>query len=102
MKIKKFKKGDQVLVTSGRDKGKTGEILKLLPKKGKAIVKGVAVYKRHRKATQNSQGGIFEAERPVPFAKIMVVENGKGVRIGLSRNKDGVVSRVSKKSKKTI
>ena len=102
MKIKKFKKGDQVIVTSGRDKGKSGEIIRLLPKKGKALVKGVALYKRHRKATQNSQGGIFEAERPVPFAKLMVVESGKGVRVGLKRNKEGVVTRVSKKTGKDL
>lgn len=101
MNIKKFKKGDQVLVTSGRDKGKTSEIVKLLPKKGAAIVKGIALYKRHRKATQNAAGGIIEAERPVPFAKLMLIEAGKPVRVGLKRVK-GEVSRVSKKSGKTV
>lgn len=102
MKIKKFKKGDQVLVTSGRDKGKTGEIMKLFPKKGTALVKGVALYKRHRKATQNSGGGIFETERPVPFAKLMLVEEGKAVRVGLKRSQDGQTIRISKKTGKNL
>lgn len=97
MKIKKFKKGDQVLVTSGRDKGKTGEILKLFPKKGTVIVKGVSIYKRHRKAQANTPGGIIERERAIPFAKIMLIEGGKPVRVGLKRTKDGV-KRVSKKT----
>jgi len=101
MIIKKFKKGDQVLVTSGRDKGKTGVIQKLFPKHETVIVKGVALYKRHRKPQANNPGGIVEYERPVPFAKLMLVEDGKPVRVGLKRTKDGV-KRVSKKSGKTL
>lgn len=101
MTIKKFKKGDQVLVTSGRDKGKSGEILRLFPKHGTAVVKGVALYKRHRKATANTQGGIIEQERALPLAKLMVVEAGKPVRLGLKRGVDGV-KRISKKSGKTL
>lgn len=99
--LKKFKKGDQVLVTSGRDKGKTGEILRLFPKKGTALVKGVALYKRHRKATREQAGGIIEAERPVPFAKLMLVEGGVAVRVGL-KTEAGKTVRISKKTGKTL
>lgn len=101
MNIKKFKKGDQVLVTSGRDKGQTGEILALYPKKGTAKVKGVGLYKRHRKGRENVAGGIFEYERPLPFAKLMLVEGGKPVRVGLKRVGDKL-TRVSKKTGKTL
>lgn len=100
--MKKFKKGDQVFVTGGKDKGKTGEITKVYPKKGTVVVKGVNLYKRHRKATQNTPGGILSLERPLPTAKIMVVEAGKPVRVGLSRDKKGTVSRVSKSTGKKI
>ncbi len=100
--MKKFKKGDQVLVTSGKDKGQTGEILRVDNKKGTVVVKGANLYKRHRKATQNSAGGILSIERALPTAKIMLVEAGKPVRVGLSRDKSGKVTRISKKTGKTI
>lgn len=101
MNIKKFKKGDQVLVTSGRDKGRSGEILALYPKLATAKVKGVAIYKRHRKGRENVPGGIFELERAVPLAKLMLVEGGKPVRVGLKRLGDKV-TRISKKTGKTL
>lgn len=100
--MKKFKKGDQVLVTAGKDKGKTSEIVKVDSKKGTVVVKGVNMYKRHRKATQNTPGGILSIERPLSVAKVMVVEAGKPVRVGLARGKDGKVSRISKKTGKAI
>lgn len=70
--MKKFKKGDSVLITSGKDKGKTGEIIKVLPKLDAVIVKGMNLYKRHVKPTQNTAGGIVAKERPLPTAKISV------------------------------
>lgn len=95
--IKKFKKGDTVLVTSGRDKGMKGEILRLLPKEDKLIVKGVALYKRHVKPTQSREGGIMSIERPIPTAKVALMVEGKPTRVGLKRSKDGV-KRVAKKT----
>lgn len=100
--MKKFKKGDQVLVTSGKDKGKTGEILRVIPGKDTVVVKGANLYKRHRKATQNTPGGIISLERPLSTAKIMVVEAGKPVRVGLKRDKKEGTVRVSKKTGKTL
>jgi large subunit ribosomal protein L24 len=78
--MKKFKKGDVVLVTSGKDKGKSGEILKVFPKKDSVIVKGANLYKKHVKPTQNTQGGVVSRERPLSTGKISHVENGKQVR----------------------
>lgn len=99
--MKKFKVGDQVLVTAGKDKGKTGEIVRVFTIRDRVVVKGVNLYKRHRKATGREEGGIFELERPLPTASIMLVENGVPVRVGLKRSAKGV-ERISKKTKKTI
>lgn len=78
--MKKFKKGDVVLVTAGKDKGKSGEILKVLPKSDTVVVKGANLYKKHVKPTQNTQGGIVVKERPLSTGKISHVQDGKQVR----------------------
>ncbi|MEI8232578.1 MAG: 50S ribosomal protein L24 [bacterium] len=78
--MKKFKKGDVVLVTGGKDKGKTGEIMKVFPKKDSVIVKGANMYKKHVKPTQNTQGGMVSKERPLSTGKISHVEDGKQIR----------------------
>lgn len=100
--MQKFKKGDQVIVTAGKDKGKTGEIVHVLTKENRVLVKGVNMYKRHRKPTQSQPGGIVSLERPLPTASIMLVENGRPVRVGFQRNAKGEVTRISKKSGKTL
>lgn len=78
--MKKFKKGETVLITSGKDKGKTGEIIRLLPKENKVVVKGMNLYKRHVKPTQNAAGGIVTLERPLPTSKISLTQGGKSIR----------------------
>ena len=78
--MKKFKKGDVVLVTAGKDKGKTGEILRVFPKKDTVIVKDANMYKKHVKPTGKLQGGVVSRERPLSTGKISHVENGKPVR----------------------
>jgi len=95
--MKKFKKGDIVLVTGGKDKGKTGEIIKVLPKKDTVVVKGVNMYKKHVKPTQNTQGGMVARERPLSTGKVMVTVAGKPVRIGLKVEKSGIV-RINKQT----
>ncbi|NLN07090.1 MAG: 50S ribosomal protein L24 [Firmicutes bacterium] len=67
------KKGDQVLVLSGKDKGKKGRILRALPAEGKVIVEGVNIVKKHTRATQRVQAGIHEQEAPIYSAKVMVI-----------------------------
>lgn len=78
--MKKFKKGDVVLVTAGKDKGKTGEITKVFPKKDSVIVKGANMYKKHVKPTQNTEGGMVSRERALSTGKISHVVDGKQVR----------------------
>ncbi len=101
MTTKKFKKGDVVLVTAGRDKGKSGKIVKINQNSGTAIVEGVALYKRHIKPTQNTAGGRQSSERAIAFAKIALTEDGKAIRVGLKRDKNKT-SRISKKTGKAI
>ncbi len=78
--MKKFKKGDIVLVTGGKDKGKTGEIMKVIPKDDTVIVKGANMYKRHVKPTQNTKGGMVARERALSTGKISHVQDGQQVR----------------------
>jgi large subunit ribosomal protein L24 len=78
--MKKFKKGDMVLVTAGKDKGKSGKIMKVFPKKDAVIVEGANLYKKHVKPTQNTQGGMVSRERALSTGKISHVQDGKQVR----------------------
>lgn len=99
--MKKFKKGDQVLVTSGRDKGMKGPIIRVLSDQDKVVVQGANLYKRHIKPTQNREGGIKSIERPLPTAKIMILVGDSPVRVGLKRTQTGV-TRINKKTGKAI
>lgn len=69
----KFKVGDEVLVTAGRDKGKKGKVQKVITRENKVVIEGINIYKRHKKATRNQKSGIYEVTRPVPVANIIVV-----------------------------
>lgn len=99
--MKKFKLHDIVLVTGGKDKGKTGEIMQIFPKKDAVIVKGVNLYKKHVKPTQSTEGGLISRERALSTGKIMLTVAGKPVRVGLKIVKDQVV-RINKKTGATI
>jgi large subunit ribosomal protein L24 len=96
--MKKFKKGDIVLVTGGKDKGKTGEITRVFPKKDTVIVKGANMYKKHVKPTQNTEGGMVAKERPLSTGKIMLTVEGKPVRVGLKLVKGKSSVRINKKT----
>lgn len=69
----KFKVGDEVMVTSGRDKGKKGKVEKIFARESSLIVGGVNIYKRHRKVTRTQKAGIYEIARPISFANIAIV-----------------------------
>ena len=100
----KIKKGDTVMVMSGNDKGKTGEVLEVLPKVSKIIVKGINVRKKHVKPKkQKQEGGILSIESAIHSSKANVVCNkcGKPTRIGFSIEKDEKV-RVCKKCSSKI
>ena len=82
----KIKKGDTVQILAGNDKGKTGEVLEVIPKTNKIIVKGINIRKKHVKARGTIEGGIISSEYPIPMGKVNVVcpKCGKTTRIGFS------------------
>lgn len=85
--MKKFKKGDTVQVTLGKDKGKSGEIVRVIPKSDSVIVKGLNMYKRHLKPTRDTQGGIVSRERPLSVAKISHTQDGQLIRFNQRKSK---------------
>ena len=94
------KKGDKVMVISGKDKGKTGVILSALPKKDRVLVEGVNIVKKHSKPSQmNPQGGIISQEAPIHVSNVMPLDpkTGEPTRVGI-KEVDGKRVRVAKKS----
>jgi len=100
----KIKKGDRVIITTGRDKGKKGEVLKVFPKEDRALVSGINVVKRHTRQTQRTQGGIVSKEAPVHLSNIAHVDpkSGGATRIGFKTLGDGRTVRFAKKSGEVI
>ena len=100
----KIKKGDRVVVTTGRDKGKKGEVLKVFPKENRALVTGVNVVKRHQRQTAKVQGGIVNKESPVHLSNLAHVDpkSGGPTRIGFKILGDGRKVRFAKKSGEVI
>ena len=102
MSAAKIKKGDNVVVRSGKDKGRTGTVLQVLPKDGKVVVSGVNVMTRHRKPSQtNPQGGIERREAPMAISKVGIAVDGKASRVRFEE-KDGKKVRVAVKTGETI
>ncbi|MCA3632111.1 MAG: 50S ribosomal protein L24 [Methylobacterium sp.] len=100
----KIKKGDKVVVITGRDKGKSGEVLEVRPTEGRAVVRGVALVKRHQRQTQNQQGGIITREAAVNLSNLAVADpkDGKPTRVGFKVLEDGRKVRVAKRSGEQI
>ncbi|MBR5129805.1 MAG: 50S ribosomal protein L24 [Alphaproteobacteria bacterium] len=100
----KIKKGDQVIVITGRDKGKTGEVTKAMPKENKVLVSGINLVKRHTKPTQENAGGIVSKELPIHVSNVALIDpkSGKATRVGIKVEKDGSKVRVAKKSGEVI
>ena len=103
MAAAKIKKGDRVVVLSGKDKGKTGEVTKAFPKESKVIVSGVNVATRHRKPTQaNPQGGLERREAPLHISKVAIAtKDGKPTRVRFE-TQDGKKVRVAVKTGEKI
>ena len=99
----KIKKGDQVVVITGRDKGKKGEVLEVLRAESRVRVQGVNMVKRHRRATQNDAGGIISMEAPLHVSNVAHLdpESGAATRVGFEV-KDGNKVRVAKRSGKAL
>lgn len=96
----KIKKGDKVVVLTGRDKGKTGEVVQVLPKETRAIVRGVNLVKRHTRQTAQSEGGIISKEAAIQLSNIAIVDpkDGKPTRVGFKVLEDGRKVRFAKRS----
>ena len=99
----RIKKGDQVIVITGRDKGKTGEVIKSMPKENKVIVQGINLVKRHTKPTQESAGGIVTKEAPIHVSNVALIDpkSGKATRVGF-KVENGQKVRVAKRSGEVI
>ncbi len=100
----RIKKGDKVVVLTGSDKGRSGEVLKVLPEEGRAVVQGINVAKRHQKQSQTQEGGIVSKELPIHLSNIALEDpkDGKPTRVGFKLLKDGKKVRFAKRSGEVI
>ena len=100
----KIKKGDNVIVLSGKDKGKTGRILKIIKGNDKAIVEGANIVKKHTKQSATQKGGIESIEMPMHISKLSLIDpkTSKPSRVGFKFLKDGKKVRFFKKSGETL
>lgn len=99
----KIKKGDKVVVLSGDDKGKNGEVVKSMPKEGKVVVQGVNLVKRHTKPSQTTPGGIITKEAPIHVSNVALADpkTGKATKVGY-KEVNGKKVRVARKSGEVI
>jgi large subunit ribosomal protein L24 len=96
----KIRKGDKVVVLSGRDKGRSGEVIEVRPDEDRAVVRGINMVKRHQKQTAQQEGGIISKEAPVHLSNLAYADpkDGKPTRIGFKVMKDGRKLRIAKRS----
>ncbi|TCT00927.1 50S ribosomal protein L24 [Aquabacter spiritensis] len=100
----KIKKGDKVVVLIGRDKGRTGEVIQVMPKEERALVRGVNIVKRHQRQSASQEGGIISKEAPIHLSNLAVADpkDGKPTRVGFEVLEDGTKVRVAKRSGERI
>jgi large subunit ribosomal protein L24 len=96
----KIRKGDKVIVLTGRDKGRSGEVIEVRPVEGRALVRGINMVKRHQRQTANQEGGIISKEGTIHLSNLAVADpkSGKPTRVGFKVMKDGKRVRVAKLS----
>ena len=96
----KIKKGDKVVVLTGRDTGKSGEVVSVSPKEGRAVVRGVNIVRKHQKQSMNQEGGIISNELPIHLSNIAIADpsDGKPTRVGFKVLEDGRKVRFAKRS----
>ncbi|MEX0407252.1 50S ribosomal protein L24 [Aquibium sp. LZ166] len=101
--MQKIRKGDKVVVLAGKDKGRTGEVVTVMPKDDKAVVRGINMIRRHQRQSQSQEGGIISKEAPIHLSNLAVADpkDGKPTRVGFEV-KDGKKVRVAKRSGATI
>jgi large subunit ribosomal protein L24 len=96
----KIRKGDKVVVLTGRDRGRTGEVVEVRPTEGRAIVRGINMVKRHQRQTAQQEGGIISKEGTIHLSNLAIADpkSGKPTRVGFKAMKDGKFVRVAKRS----
>jgi large subunit ribosomal protein L24 len=96
----KIKKGDKVIVLSGRDKGRSGQVSSVNPTEGRAIVAGIHIVKRHTRQTAQTEGGIISKEAPIDLSNLAIADpkDGKPTRVGFKVLEDGRKVRFAKRS----
>jgi large subunit ribosomal protein L24 len=99
MQVKRLKKGDMVKVITGKDKGKTGKVLKVISDKDQVVIEKLNIFKKHKRPDQKGKGGIVEKEGPINISNVMFLCNkcDEGVRVGYKVLDDGEKTRVCKK-----
>ena len=105
MAIAHVRKGDTVMVVAGKERGKRGRVLRVIPEKNRVVVERVNMIKKHQRPTQRiRQGGIIEREGPIHLSNVMLLDptSGKPTRIGMRVLSDGKKARVARKSGETI
>ena len=96
--MQKIRKGDKVVVLTGKDKGRTGEVIQVMPKEDRAFVRGINMIKRHQRQTQTQEAGIINKEASIHLSNLSVADtDGKATRVGFSVV-DGKKVRVAKRS----
>ena len=100
----KIRKGDRVIVLAGKDKGKSGEVLHVIPKENRAVVQGVNVARRHQRQTPAQEGGIISKEMPIHVSNLSLRDpkDGKPTRVGYKLLTDGKKVRFAKRSGEVI
>jgi large subunit ribosomal protein L24 len=103
----KIKKGDRVIILTGKDKGKTGNVLRVLPTENRAVVQGINLMRRHTKQTASQDAGIYTREAPIHLSNIALVDPNSGdkpkpTRVGFQIKDDGTKVRVARASGATI
>ena len=99
----RIRKGDTVVVIAGRDKGKSGEVIRMIPEENRAVVRGVNVARRHQRQTAREQGGIVTKEMPIHLSNIAYLgKDGKPTRVGFRIEKDGRKVRFAKRTGEVI
>ena len=98
--MQKIRKGDKVVVLTGKDKGRTGEVLAVMPKEDRAVVRGLNMVKRHQRQTQTQEAGIINKEASLHLSNLAIADpkDGKPTRVGIAIQKDGKKVRVAKRS----
>lgn len=104
MASSKIKKGDAVVVLTGRDKGKRGEVIEVRPKEDRALVRGINMVRRHQRQTQAQEGGIISKEGPIQLSNLAIEDpkDGKPTRVGFKLLADGKKVRIAKRSGEQI